>query len=87
MTAGACNAWLTTRGVRRQTKACRGAREILGTPAVPEEQRDRKQLWILVSGFASHTRDEHVEVIADVEFFEQGLQQPARPRETVRAFG
>jgi hypothetical protein len=34
-----------------------------------------------------HTPDEHVEVVADVEFFEQRVQQPARQREAVRPFG
>jgi hypothetical protein len=29
-----------------------------------------------------HTADEHVEVFADVKFFEQSVQQPARPIET-----
>jgi hypothetical protein len=54
---------------------------------VSQEQRERKQAWVLTRGQVGHTPDEHVEVIADVEFFEQRVQQPARPRKTVRAFG
>jgi hypothetical protein len=34
-----------------------------------------------------HTPDEHVEVVADVELFEQRVQQLVRQRETVRSFG
>ena len=52
-----------------------------------QEQRDREQPWVLAGGQAGHTADEHVEVVADVEFFEQRVQQPARPRETARTFG
>jgi hypothetical protein len=54
---------------------------------VSQEQRDREEAWILSRGQAGHTADEHVEVVADVEFFEQRVQQPVRPREAVRAFG
>jgi hypothetical protein len=53
---------------------------------VSQEQRDREQAWILTRGQVGHTPDEHVEVVADVEFFEQLVQQPGRQRETVRGF-
>jgi hypothetical protein len=36
---------------------------------------------------AGHTADEHVGVVADVEFFEQRVQQPSGQRKTARAFG
>ena len=52
-----------------------------------QEQRDREQPWVLAGGLAGHTADEHVEVVADVEFFEQRVQQPSRQRKTARAFG
>ena len=52
-----------------------------------QEQRDREQPWVLAGGLADHTADEHVEVVADVEFFEQRVQQPSRQREAARAFG
>ena len=52
-----------------------------------QEQRDREQPWVLAGGQAGHTADEHVEVVADVEFFEQRVQQPSRQREAARAFG
>jgi hypothetical protein len=54
---------------------------------VSQEQRDREQAWVLTRGRVGHTPDEHVEVIADVEFFEQCVQQPAREREAIGAFG
>jgi hypothetical protein len=54
---------------------------------VSQEQGDREQAWVLTRGQVGHTPDEHVEVVTDVEFFEQRVQQPARPRETVRPFG
>jgi hypothetical protein len=54
---------------------------------VSQEHRDREQAGIFARGEVAHTPDEHVEVVADVEFFEQCVQQPARPRETVRPFG
>jgi hypothetical protein len=53
---------------------------------VSQEQRDGEQPWVLAGGQAGHTADEHVEVVADVEFFEQCVQQPARQREAARAF-
>ena len=46
-----------------------------------QEQRDREQPWVLAGGQAGHTTDEHVEVVADMEFFEQRVQQPSRQRE------
>ena len=52
-----------------------------------QEQRDGEQPWVLAGGQAGHTADEHVEVVTDVEFFEQGVQQPSRQREAARAFG
>jgi hypothetical protein len=54
---------------------------------VSQEQRDREQPWVLAGGQAGHRTDEHVEVVADVEFFEQCVQQPARQREAGCAFG
>ena len=52
-----------------------------------QEQRDREQPWVLAGGQAGHTADEHVEVVADVEFLEQRVQQPSRQRQTASAFG
>ena len=52
-----------------------------------QEQGDREQPWVLAGGLAGHTADEHVEVVADVEFFEQRMQQPSRQHKADRAFG
>ena len=66
-------------GVRRrrarQSKSRGRSREILRSPAVSQEQRDREQPRVLAGGQAGHATDEHVEVVADMKFFEQGVQQ------------
>jgi hypothetical protein len=54
---------------------------------VSQEQRDREQAWVLTRGQVGHTANEHVEVLTDVEFFEQRVEQPVRQGETVGAFG
>jgi len=61
--------------------------KVLRTPAVAQQQRDGEQPWVLAGGPVSDTTDEPVEVIAHVEFFQQGVQQAPRPRETARALG
>ncbi len=53
---------------------------------MPQEQRDREQAWVMARGQAGHTADERVEVVADVKFFEQRLQQLARQHKTAHAF-
>ncbi len=50
-----------------------------------QEQRNGEQPWVLAGGQTGHRPDEHVEVVADVEFFKEGVQQPTRQGETVRA--
>ena len=60
-------------GLARQSKSRRRSRQLLRTPAVSQEQRDGEQPWVLAGGLAGHTADEHVEVVADVEFFEQRM--------------
>ena len=74
-------------GLARQSKSRGRSREVLRTPAVSQEQRDGEQPWVLAGGLAGHTADEHVEVVADVEFFEQRMQQPSRQHKAARAFG
>ena len=70
----------------RQSESRRRPGEVLRTPAVSQEQRDGEQPWVLAGGLAGHTSDEHVEVVADVEFFEQQVQQSTRQSEAARAF-
>src|SRR5262245_27339201 len=62
-------------------EACGSALEVFWRPAVCQKERDGHQARVLVGGNAGHTDDEHVEVVTDVQFFEQGVQQPARPLE------
>ena len=52
-----------------------------------QEQRDCEQAWVLSRGQAGHTADERVEVVTNVEFFEERVQQPARQHEAVRTVG
>ena len=74
-------------GPARQSKSRGRSREVLRTPAVSQEQRDGEQPWVLAGGQAGHTADEHIEVVTDVKFFEQGVQQLTRQREATRGFG
>jgi hypothetical protein len=60
--------------------------KIVGTPAVSQKHRDRQQPWVLAGRQTRHTADEHVEVVADVEFFEQQVQQARVQRETAGRF-
>jgi len=50
---------------------------------VSHEERDDEQPWVLAGRYVRHRADEPVEVVADVEFLEQGFQQRTRPIETV----
>jgi hypothetical protein len=45
---------------------------------VSQKERNGDQPRVLAGRKAAHTADEYVEVVADVQFFEQGVQQPAR---------
>jgi len=54
---------------------------------VSQEQRNGEQPWVLAGGQTGHRPDEHVEVVTDVKFFEQGVQQLTRQREAARAIG
>jgi hypothetical protein len=72
--ASCCSGVWSERGRARQTEPRGRSREILGTPAVSQEQRDREQPRVLALVQAGHMADERVEVVADVEFFEQRVQ-------------
>jgi hypothetical protein len=72
--ASRCLGVWSERGQARQTEPRGRSREVLGTPAVSQEQRDREQPWVLALGQTGHMADERVEVVADVEFLEQRVQ-------------
>jgi hypothetical protein len=74
-------------GRARQTEPRGRSHQVLRTPAVSQKQRDREEAWILPRGQAGHTADERVEVVADVEFFEQRMQQPPRQHKAASALG
>jgi hypothetical protein len=50
---------------------------------VSHEERDDEQPWVLAGRCVRHEADEPVEVVADVKFLEQGVQQRTGPIETV----
>ena len=52
-----------------------------------QEQRDGDQPWELAGGQAGDRADESIEFVSDVEFVEQRVDEPARPRETVGTIG
>lgn len=51
-----------------------------------QKQRDGEQPWELAGGQTAQWADEHVEVVADVELFEQQVQQSTRQGEAARSF-
>jgi hypothetical protein len=52
---------------------------------VSQKQRDGDQPGVLAGREAGHTADERVEVVTDVKFFEQRLEQRTTPRESTGA--
>ena len=48
-----------------------------------QQQRDGDQPWVLAGGQAGERTDESIEFVGDVEFFEEGGEEPTRPRDTV----
>ena len=47
--------------------------KVVRAPAVAQQHRDGEQPWVL-AGPVSDTADEPVEVLADMEFFEEGAE-------------
>jgi hypothetical protein len=52
---------------------------------VAQQQRDGDQPWELADGHAGDGTDESIEFVSDVEFVEEGVDEPTRPREIVSA--
>jgi hypothetical protein len=52
---------------------------------VAQQQRDGDQPWELADGHAGDWTDESIEFVSDVEFVEEGVDEPTRPREIVSA--
>ena len=59
------------------------ARQVVERPAVTQQQRDGDQPWVLADGHAGDRTDESIEFVSDVEFVEEGVDEPTRPREIV----
>jgi len=52
---------------------------------VAQQQRDCDQPWVLADGHTSGGTEESIEFVSDVEFVEEGVDEPTRPREIVSA--
>jgi hypothetical protein len=50
---------------------------------VAQQQRDGDQPWVLADGHAGDGTNESIEFVSDVEFVEEGVDEPTRPREIV----
>ena len=50
-----------------------------------QEQSDGDQPWELAGGHTGDGADESIEFVSDVEFVEEGVDEPTRPREVVSA--
>ena len=61
------------------------ARQVVKRPAVAQQQRDSDQPWELAGGYTRERADESIEFVSDVEFVEEGVDEPTRPREIVSA--
>jgi len=46
---------------------------------VSQEQRDGEQPWVLAGGQARGGTDELIELVGDVEFFEENVEEPTSP--------
>ena len=60
--------------------------EVLRAPAVAQQQRDGDQAWVVLGQSGGDATGERVELVGDLEFLEQGDEQPARPRQPACAF-
>jgi hypothetical protein len=52
---------------------------------VAQEQGESDQPWELADGHTGDGADESIEFVSDVEFVEEGVDEPTRPREIVSA--
>ena len=52
-----------------------------------QQQSDSDQPWELADGHAGDGTDESIEFVSDVEFVEEGVDEAARPPETVGTIG
>jgi hypothetical protein len=47
---------------------------------VSQQERDRDQPWVLAGGQTRGGTDESIELVGDVEFFEEDVEEPTSPR-------
>ena len=59
------------------------ARQVAERPAVTQDHRDGDQPWELAGGHTGERTDESIEFVRDVEFVEEGGDEPTRPLHTV----
>ena len=84
----AAAAWTAAAAVRvelcfeiadRKPDARTGASEVVERPAVSQQERDNDQPWVLAGGQARGGTDELIELVGDVEFFEENVEEPTSP--------
>jgi hypothetical protein len=46
---------------------------------VSQQERDRDQPWVLAGGQTRGGTDEPIELVGDVEFFEEDVEEPTSP--------
>ena len=59
--------------------------QVVERPAVAQQQRESDQPWELADAHAGDGTDESIEFVSDVEFVEESVEEPTRPREIVSA--
>ena len=50
-----------------------------------QQEGDRDQPWVLARGQTRGGTDEPIELVGDVEFFEEDVEEPTSPGDAVRA--
>ena len=50
-----------------------------------QQERDNDQPWVLAGGQARGGTDEPIELVGDVEFFEEDVNEPTSPDDALRA--
>ena len=67
----------------REPESRARARQVDERPAMTQEHRESDQPWVLAGGYAGERTDESIEFVRDVEFVEEGGDEPTRPLHTV----
>jgi len=50
---------------------------------VSQQERDSDQPWVLAGGQTRNGTDESIELVGDVEFFEEDVEEPTSPSDVL----